>query len=216
MLMRLAKFGFFLILIFSLNIVIIAKEDKNGEDKKKDARNNSQRNISNKNQIQNNIEKEIIKNRRNDVKKDNFMRHDRERSHVDFIRENIIEGIDNTESIKNELRLFQRNINQSSGDFNNIQNQYGEITKEIENLNNRNMLFLSNLDKIQKDEVKYQLEVIEESEKGIADLISRIEKDFKSQKKDKRSISIKFKELEKEINKINKQYRAIEWLLYEQ
>lgn len=198
------------IILFSFNIIIIAKEDKNGENKRGDSDKKTQRE---KKEIQQNNKSDSIQDKRdeNEKFKDYIFKEN-----VDINRRKIIGRIDDTEKIKNKLKIFQRNINQSDNDFNSIQMQYLEIIKEIEKINNEDMFLSLNLDNYQKNQIKEQIEVIEKSKSKINDLIIKIRKEFEISEKNKKSISIQSIELEKEFNKLNKQYRAIEWILYEQ
>ncbi len=120
------------------------------------------------------------------------------------------------EDLQIKMDNMVRNIKQSTPDnVLSVKEQY-DITKNlIENIEKENINFLNNLDQEEKELIKQQSDSIQNSKNNLSKIIANLDKEFDKKNKNIENLFDKIKELEKEIRIIYRQYRAIEWILFE-
>lgn len=139
---------------------------------------------------------------------------------------NINDYTEKNKQIKNFTKTFEdlqikadnmiRNIKQSTPEnVLNVEEQYDTTKNLIENIEKENIIFLNNLDEEEKELIKQQTDSIQNSKSNLSKIIVNLDKEFDKKNKNMENLFDKIKELEKEIRIIYRQYRAIEWILFE-
>jgi hypothetical protein len=114
-----------------------------------------------------------------------------------------------TNNIKKNIKILNNNENYQ------IKDEYNNIKKEIDKLDIDNGNFLAKIDKEDKQLIVEQNSSIKKSISNLQKLLNNLNKDFDKVNSNEELYN-KTIDMEKEIKNINRQYRAIEWILFEQ
>lgn len=128
--------------------------------------------------------------------------------------------------IKNFTKTFEdlqiksddmvRNIKQSTPEnVASVKDQYDTAKNLIENIEKEDVNFFNNLSEEEKELINQQSVNIQNSRNNLSRILINLDKEFDKKNKNMENIFDKIKEFEKEVRIIYRQYRAIEWILFE-
>jgi hypothetical protein len=152
----------------------------------------------------------INKNRRNDENLNGINNIKvKEKSYLNNFSDNL-EGLqDITGSIKKNIKILNEN------DKIVIKEEYIKIKNNIDKLENENTAFLGNIDPEEKKLIGDQNNSIKKSLSNLQKMLNSIDKEFDKIKSNE-DLFNKTVDIEKEIKNVSRQYRAIDWILFEQ
>ncbi|MBN2546306.1 MAG: hypothetical protein JXB50_10950 [Spirochaetes bacterium] len=118
-----------------------------------------------------------------------------------------------TEEIQDLAKNMAKEIIKKEENGRIIIEKYSIIKNKIALINEENSNFMNELDNDQKIEIESQARLIEKIKNKAFNINEIMDKELKNDKIDKKNILKLNLDLENEINKMERQYRAIEWLL---
>ncbi len=118
-----------------------------------------------------------------------------------------------TEQIQDLTKNMAKEIIKNEENGKIIIEKYSVIKDKIALINTQNTGFMNELDNDQKKDIESQVKNIEKINEKAINIKGFMDKEFKNDKINKKNILKLNLDLESEINKMETQYRAIEWLL---
>ena len=214
--------------------LIYAKKDKKEKEKKEKDKKEKEKKEKKDKEIKDKIEK-------NSSFKDKIKNGDitSEKIHSEKINTNNIDKGNNINKIQtigslkkeNQIKNFTQKFEKLQIDTNNIIREIQQsapedinsnikdkiiYTKEIINdVDNNNIDFMKNLDKEERELIRKQNNIIQNSQNNLIKIFANLDKELDKKNKNIENLFNKTKELEKEVKIIYRQYRAIEWILFE-
>jgi hypothetical protein len=119
-----------------------------------------------------------------------------------------------TEEIQNMLKKESKKLIKEKIDVNNFKNENDKIKEKVNSIYQETSNLFENLDKEKKADIEKQMKIIEQTKSKINDINASLAKKLSKNDEAKSELLLKYNnDMEKEVNKIDRQLRAIEWLM---
>lgn len=158
-----------------------------------------------------------------------------EKIHTEKINPSIIDKITNIKTNdkiekENQVKTFTKTLEDlqikndsiirdiklsTPGDIVDIKEKLKYTKEIIQLIEEKDIEFINNLNKEEKELIKKQNNTIKNSKKNLIKILENLDKELDKKNKNIEDLFNKTKELEKETRTIYRQYRAIEWILFE-
>lgn len=221
---------FFLILSLFCNINLFTqntkvKDDKNDKEKKEKEEKEKEEKEEKIKDVKEKLPKIKDQLETNNIVSEKIHSERKEVANIDS-NKNINEYTEKNRQVKNFTKTFEdlqvksdtmiRNIKQSTPEnVLSVKDQYDTAKKLIEDMEKEDMNFFNNLNEEEKELIKQQTDIMRNSKNNLLKILGNLDKEFDKKNKNMENLFDRIKEFEKEIRIIYRQYRAIEWILFE-
>lgn len=136
---------------------------------------------------------------------------------LDPERERFLSNLNNTFIVIDEALSYVKALGKVSVKVDTVKEDFVTICNNLKEkiflIKEQGNFLNTNLSLEQKNVTKSQLKTVEQSEKRIFQLEQQIEKEINNERINKKAVVSFVVELEKEISKIDRQYRAVQWII---